>query len=384
VKIGSLKLRPLMLHPRLRKVLRWVGYVACYLLVFVMFAYISFPYDRLKHRLIASYQATQTGPFADHLEIDDLSWSWRFPGIVAEGVRLDMAAPADRPSGPAATIAASTTPAAATPLAHEVVEAEEVFVRLSPLDLLTGARSFTFSARALGGEIQGYASDSEASRSLTLELDDIDPSGVPHLAKLIGLPLRGRISGQIALELPEGRLTKADGTLELHGEDLQIGDGKAKIRDMIVLPPIEIGALNMKAEVTGGRLKLDECAATGRDVELSMTGGLRLRQQIDASLAELEIKLGFSEKYKGQNDMTKALFGQPDSKVPGLFDTVTKTLFAKLEDGTYAARLTGPLSRLSVRPLSQRPSSSKSGRTRSKSPDGAAAADEVTLPDSEL
>jgi type II secretion system protein N len=374
----------LKLHPRLRKVLRWVGYVAGYLLVFVIFAYVSFPYERLKHRLIASYQAAQTGPYADHLEIDHLSWSWRFPGIVAEGVRLDMAAPADKALGSTTTVSASTGSTPATPpLAHEVVEAEEVFVRISPLDLLTGARSVTFSARALGGEISGSASDSDASRSLAVELDDIDPGGIPHLAKLIGLPLRGRISGQIALELPEGRLARADGTLELHGEDLQIGDGKAKIKEMIVLPPIEIGQLNMKAEITAGRLKLEECSATGRDVELSMTGGLRLRQQIDSSLAELEIKLGFSDKYKQQNEMTKALFGQPDSKVPGLFDTVTKTVFAKTEDGSYTAKLTGLLSRLNVRPLSTRGSSSKAGRSRSKASDNAAA-EEVTLPDSEL
>jgi type II secretion system protein N len=382
VKIGSLKLPALNVHPRVSKVLRWTGYVAGYLVVFVLFAYVSFPYDRLKHRLIASYQAAQTGPYADHLEIDHLSWSWRFPGIVAEGVRLDMAAPAGRPSGTTTTV--STTPAAPV-LVHEVVEAEEVFVRLSPLDLLTGARSVSFSARALGGDIQGSASDSEASRSLKVELENLDPSGVPHLAKLIGLPLRGRISGQISLELPEGRITRADGALELHAEDLQIGDGKAKLKEMIVLPPIDIGTLNLKAEIGAGRLKITECVATGRDLELSVTGGMRLRQQIDSSLAELEIKLGFSDKYKAQNDMTKALFGQPDSKVPGLFDTMTKTIFAKMEDGSYGAKVTGPLSRLNPRPLSQRAANAKAARARAKSPSEAAAAeDEVTLPDSEL
>jgi type II secretion system protein N len=382
VKIGSLKLPALNVHPRVSKVLRWTGYVLAYLVVFVLFAYVSFPYDRLKHRLIASYQAAQTGPYADHLEIDHLSWSWRFPGIVAEGVRLDMAAPAERPSATTTTV--STTPAPPA-LVHEMVEAEEVFVRLSPLDLLTGARSVSFSARALGGDIQGSASDSEASRSLKVELENLDPSGVPHLAKLIGLPLRGRISGQISLELPEGRITRADGALELHAEDLQIGDGKAKLKEMIVLPPIDIGTLNLKAEVGAGRLKITECTATGRDLELSVTGGMRLRQQIDSSLAELEIKLGFSDKYKAQNEMTRALFGQPDSKVPGLFDTVTKTIFAKLEDGTYGAKVTGPLSRLNPRPLSQRAANARSARTRGKSPSEAAAAeDDITLPDSEL
>jgi type II secretion system protein N len=380
VKIGALKLRELKIHPRVRKVLRWTVYVVAYLVVFVIFAYVSFPYERLKHRLIASYQAAQTGPYADHLEVDHLSWSWRFPGIVAEGVRLDMAAPAERP-GMTTTVSTGSTP---PPLVHEIVEAEEVFVRLSPLDLLTGARSVSFSARALGGEIQGSASDSEAVRSLKVELENIDPGGVPHLAKLIGLPLRGRISGNIALELPEGRITRADGSLELHGEDLQIGDGKAKLKEMIVLPPIDIGTLNMKAEVGAGRLKITECAATGRDLELSVSGGLRLRQQIDSSLAEFEIKLGFSDKYKYQNEMTKALFGQPDSKVPGLFDTVTKTIFAKMEDGSYGAKVAGPLSRLAPRPLAVRSGTTKGSRTRSKSPAEAAAEDEVTLPDSEL
>jgi type II secretion system protein N len=367
VKIGSWKLGAPKLTPRWAKALRWLGYVALYLVVFVLFAYVSFPYERLKDRLIASYAATQSGPSPSHLSIDSLSWSWRFPGIVAEGVRLDM------PEGPDAKLASNATALVpAPPVQHDVLEADELFVRVAPLALLTGARSVSFSAKALGGELHGSASDSEAGRSLNMELEDIDPSGVPQLARLIGLPLRGRMSGQIVVDVPEGKVSKAEGTFELHGEELQIGDGKAKIKDMIALPPIEIGELKLKAEIAAGRLKITECVATGRDVEFSMTGGLRLRQRLDNSLADLEAQLNFSDKYKSQNEMTKALFGQPDSKVPGLFDSVTKTIFAKLDDGAYAARLTGPVSRLNVRPLSQR-ASSASSRARNKSAAPAAA-----------
>jgi hypothetical protein len=68
-------------------------------------------------------------------------------------------------------------------------------------------------------------------------------------------------------------------------------------------------------------------------------------------VADLELKFSFAEKYRNQSDMTKALFGRPDSKIPGLFDTATSSHLTKQEDGSYGARLAGTLARLSPRPL---------------------------------
>ena len=82
-----------------------------------------------------------------------------------------------------------------------------------------------------------------------------------------------------------------------------------------------------------------------------MTGGLRLRPRLDNSIAELELKFSFADKYKSQSDLTKAIFGQPDSKVPGLFDTATTSILSKQEDGSYGARLNGPISKIKPRPL---------------------------------
>lgn len=360
-------LKAIKLHPRLQKVLKWSAYGVGYVAALIFFAYVSFPYDRLKHHLITSYHASQTGPDKDRLEIDDLTWSWRFPGIVAEGVRLELADNKARRAA-ASTITASDEAEAAAPAAPpEVLSADEVFVRVSPLALLTGERAVSFSAEALGGSLHGTARESEAAQALTLDFENLDPSGIPQLVKVIGLPVRGQLSGRVQLELAEGKLARADGTLELEGRDLQVGDGQAKIRDMIALPPIEIGELKVKAEITAGRLKINEFAATGRDVELALSGGVRLRPKLDSSLAELELSFSFSDKYKGQNEMTRGLFGSADSSVPGLFDTVTKSLFAKSDDGGYGAKLTGPFSRLAVRPLVARAAGgAKSSRSRSR------------------
>jgi len=94
------------LSPAKLKYLRWAGYVAAYLLAFVVFAYVSFPYERLRQYVVSSYNAVSVGGDS-RLEIDSLTWSWRFPGIVAEGVRLVVTPPAlpegDKPPPPASS-----------------------------------------------------------------------------------------------------------------------------------------------------------------------------------------------------------------------------------------------------------------------------------------
>lgn len=373
-----------MKRPKLElRHLRWLAYGVAYLLTFVVFAYLSFPYDRLRQHVVAMYNAAQTGPNPDRLEIDSLSWSWRFPGILARGVRLSVPSPEPK-SATEVTVDASAEDARPPP--PPVLEASQVYVSFSPLALLTGTRAASFGAKALGGEISGWARDSAVLRRLELQLDGVNPGAVPQLAAAIGLPLSGRLSGHIALDLPENNLMKAEGSVELAAEDLVLGDGKAKIQGMIALPELHMGAFTLKAGITGGRLKLDECVAQGKDVDLALTGGLRLRKRLEGSLAELELKFSFSEKYKGQNDLTKALFGQPDSKIPGLFDTATNGLLTKQEDGSYAARLYGPFSRLKPKPLLGKRSSATDGygtatrkrtRRRSKSTDTATEDDEL-------
>jgi type II secretion system protein N len=348
------------------KHLKWVGYFLAYVIAFVVFAYVSFPYERLRQFVVSSYNSSQTTPSDNRLEIDSLTWSWRFPGIVAEGVRLVVPAP------PAADGEKQPPP--------QYLEAQEVFVSASPLALLTGARQASFGARALDGDVSGWASDSATSRRLELELDGVNPGTIPQLASTVGLPLAGSLSGHISIEIPEGNFSKAEGTVDLAAEDLVLGDGKAKIQNTIALPELHMGAFVLKAQITGGRLKIDECTAQGRDLDLALTGSLRLRPRIEQSIADLELKFSFAEKYRNQSDMTKAIFGQADSKIPGIFDTATKSHLSKQEDGSYAARLSGSLARLQPKPLGGRRAkdgASPTSRRRSRASRRGAKAEET-------
>ena len=81
------------MNPRAKKVLTWVGYGFAYLFALLVFAYLTFPYDRLKERIVTEFNARQTGPDPLHLELDELGSYW-FSGIEAEGVRLVSQPPA--------------------------------------------------------------------------------------------------------------------------------------------------------------------------------------------------------------------------------------------------------------------------------------------------
>ena len=77
----------LNLSPRLQQILRWFGYSAFYCLCLLVFAYLTFPYERLRDRIVAEFNAHQTGPKPLRLKLGDLSSYW-LSGIEAEQIEL--------------------------------------------------------------------------------------------------------------------------------------------------------------------------------------------------------------------------------------------------------------------------------------------------------
>jgi type II secretion system protein N len=158
------------------------------------------------------------------------------------------------------------------------------------------------------------------------------------------------VQGELELVLPEGKLAKAEGTVELEITGLSVGDGKAKIRDTIALPQVEAGDLKLQGDVTEGQLKLTEFAAKGDDLEFVSEGSIRLRDPAATSLLSLTARFRFTERYANKNDLTRALLGTPGSSAPGLFDLDPKNKRAKRPDGFYGYRASGTLASPSFTP----------------------------------
>jgi type II secretion system protein N len=318
------------MNPRLRQALRYAGLVAFYFFALVVFCFVTFPYERLRDRLVDEFNARQTGPDPLRLEVDELS-AYSLGGIEAEGVRLISAA----------------KPASGDPAAEQakpsVLAVDSAHARLSLFGLLTGSLDLSFGADAFGGEVSGTTAESGGTRSLDLTLEDLSLAEAPLLADAIGLPLGGTVQGTLELVMPEGKLSKADGNVSLDIVGLSAGDGKAKLRDTIAMPKVEAGDLKLVGDVSEGQLKLSDFSAKGPDLELVAEGSMRLRDPLPTSLLSLTARFRFLERYTNKNDLTRALFGAPGSSGSGLFDMDPKNKRAKRPDGFYGYRVSGTL-----------------------------------------
>jgi len=321
--------------PRAKKLMKAVLYPTFYFGTLTLFLLWSFPYDRLKDRLVAEFNARQPAGAGTRLEIEKMSGYW-LSGVEAQGVKLHSPPSAPDEEGKVKD--------------GRVVVVDDIHLRVSIFRLLVGTLNVAFGGEAFGGSLSGHTSDADGARSFALELDGVSVGELPLLREVVGLPIEGKLSGSIDLRMPEAKLSKAEGKIDLKIVELALGDGKAKIRDTIALPRMEAGELVLQAEATEGRLKVDKLSASGSDLELAADGSVRLREPLDTSLAELSLRFKFADKFKTKNDTTKALFGEPGSSLPGLFDLDPKNQRAKRPDGFYAFRLTGPLSKLDTQP----------------------------------
>lgn len=320
---------------RLRKWLPWVGYPLFYLVVFGLCVRCTFPYDRVKDRLVAEFEASQKQP-GKRLEIDELGGHWLF-GVEAKGVRLITDPPA-------------VSGSEEQPAKPKVMALDTLQVSVGLLRRLFGTWSVAYSAELGEGEISGTFFQNAQRAEIEAKSEDVSVAGLSVLEDLVELPLSGVLSGSVRLILPEGKMSQAEGELELAITELAVGDGKAKIRNAIALPKLQAGDLVLQAEAMEGRLNVKELSAKGPDFELQSDGNLRLREPFDGSIADLNLGFRFSEGYMTKNDLTKGLFGEPGSKVPGLFDMDPKIRRAKADDGFYRWKIAGPIARLNFRP----------------------------------
>lgn len=326
------------MNPRLRRALVIAGYAAFYLFALFVFAYVTFPYERLRDRIVQEFNQRQTGPDALRLELDELDSYW-LSGVEAEGIRLiSPAKPITNEDG---------TPALGKP---SVMTIDSAHARVGIFGLLFGSMNLSFGADAFGGTLSGATSESDGAREIEVELDELSLAEAPLLAAAVGLPIAGTLKGRLEFVLPEGKLAKGDGTVSLTGSELSVGDGKAKIRETIALPKIEAGELTLEGQATAGQLKIETLSAKGRDLELQSEGSVRLRDPFQSSLLTLTARFRFTEAYTTKNEMTRALFGAPGSSMPGLFDLDPKNKRAKRSDGFYGWRVAGQLGQPSFTP----------------------------------
>ncbi|WP_437296921.1 type II secretion system protein GspN [Sorangium sp. So ce426] len=333
---------------RLVKIAKWAVYPLFYLFCLGLFGYLTFPYDRLKDRLIAEFDRTQQkrGPNqAQRLEIDELDSYW-FTGVEMKGVRLILPpgelGASSRPSGAAAF--ASGDAAKDSAPKPSVIEIDEAHARVKILPLLIGRTRISFWASVFGGEIEGVVPWGRSSGDVHVEVSDVELAKVGPLGDILGLPIAGTLSANLDLSAPDGKFNKANGALEVSAKEVSVGDGKTKIQGLIALPEAKLGELLLSAEAKDGVLKVTKMSANGQDLELDGDGKVTMREPWNNSTADLYVRFKFTDAYRSKSDLTKSLLGAPGSSMPGLIEMQQpKMKRSKRADGFYGWHVHGPL-----------------------------------------
>jgi type II secretion system protein N len=334
------------------KAKRWLGYLgypAGYFAMLGLFARCTFPYDRVRDRVVSEFNANQASS-GMRLEIAEMHGYW-FSGIKAEGVKLTRTATQEAGSS-----------LSADEQKPKVTTIDELYGSVSLLRLPFGKVSGSFGATIQSGEIEGSFASSETEQSLAVTFQKVGVGDIPILSDLAGLPLKGTVDGKIEVVLPEKNPGKAEGKIELNLTGLSAGDGKAKVLKVIALPELKVGSVKLLATITEGRVKLDTVSAKGPDFEMVMDGSIRLREPLPNSMLDLGMRFSFMDAYKNKNDITKGLFGS--AGVPGLFEMDEKVRRSKREDGFYGWRVVGTMDKPLFEPSPNATAGGTRGSTR--------------------
>jgi type II secretion system protein N len=274
-------------------------YAGFFVAAFILCAYLTFPYDRLRDFLVAKIEDAGKGR-ADtmHLRVGELEPSF-MTGVVLRDVELSRQTEADG--------------------APSVLHFDEVRARVSAWSLITGSPKVSLNALVGEGELSATYEQETEGQHVEAELDALDV-GKLGLGTFLGVPLKGRASGTVDMALTEDPM-KSTGTLDLTIAGLRIGDGKAKLSlpgmgSGMTLEEIDAGALALAIKTQNGAAELTRFQTDGKDLKINGEGSVRLANPLRRSRPDIVLGLKLSDAYKNKSDRNKALFEilsmQPD------------------------------------------------------------------------
>ena len=272
-------------------VLSFAGYAGFFVFCFVISAYLTFPYERVRDLLVAKVAASSSPP--PKLSVGDIS-PHRFTGLTLHAVTLqrDSAAPGQAPTTTTITL-------------------DELSVRAKPFAFLFGGTGVAFEAKAGQGEIGGsYDAKKDGPSHTEVQLDHID------LVKLgvtgpSSLPITGTATGHVDITL-SNQAAETQGEIDLHIDGLHLGDAKSDLKlpipgfGQLSLDPIDAGKLELKIAIKEGVATIEKLEANGKDVELSGSGSVRLvPAQLAQSRADLTLAVKFDKRYAERSERMK-------------------------------------------------------------------------------
>jgi type II secretion system protein N len=314
------------------KLLVIAGYNTFFWVCFWMFAYWTFPYDRVAVYL--TDKVAQSG-LGYTMEVGELSPYW-FTGVELEDVKLKRTTEGELPAPP--------TPGKPADDGFHIKEAR---ARVGIFALIFGNTSLNFDAELEQGDIEGAYEESGEEKHVEAELSKVDVGKLGLLESVISLPIKGTVGGDFDLTLGKDP-TKSTGTAKLRIEGLTIGDGTAKLKvgsmGGLTIDPVEAGTVTVELDVKEGVGTVKKLSNDGKDLELEGSGEVRLSDPLSRSRVDMLLRLKITENYRNKTPRAKTLMSLLDGV------SVSQVRAAKTADGSFQYRLAGTLSGLRAVP----------------------------------
>jgi type II secretion system protein N len=319
---------------------RWLGYPAFFGAAFWLCLYATFPNDALRDRIAAEARQrlgteVQIGSVRlagiSGVTLRDVSW-------VADDAAASAAPAAAAPAGEnekaedekAEGEAAPADAKPATPAHDGRVVLDKVTAKAKLFSLLAGNQAFTLDIDAWGGNLSGVYEAGEENLTVRAKLTGVDLARSP-LRALAGVDLAGKLS-DVDLEITADGddLTKANGSVTLKGEELQLQGGEVQGFE---LPAMALGTLDGAITVNNGKATFEKFELKGQDLQAEIDGYVRLSSRLKFSTLSGKLRLKPSDAWWNKNEMLKGMAnlalpeGKDGWRTVGLYGQLAKPNF---------------------------------------------------------
>jgi len=262
------------LDARARRVLRWIGWPVLALMAFVISLQLTFPYDRVKDKLVEALSARYD------VSIRDVERGWLPGKMILESVTL---------------IPRTNKPGDKEGTMHFDRIAVDVDLLGS---LLSWGLDADFDVDVGGGTLTGSVGASKDELSVSMRGRNVAAGAMPGLADTVGLPMTGKVDTDVDLDLPKNDWRQATGKLRLTcGNGCTVGDGLSKLKfklrpgtrqsafadEGVTIDKIFIDKLVGQVDIGKGRMTLSTLDIKSKDLEAMIELQVQLGKEMSAS-----------------------------------------------------------------------------------------------------
>lgn len=311
---------------------RVVGYPLFFMFWFVLFVYVTFPYDRVKELIIAQVEAPRQTPSGSlqpsnmQVSIDELGPTI-LPGVRARGVALTLlpTKAGERPS---------------------TVRMSEVTAHVGILSLLASNLNADVDIDGMGGTTRAHIESAMSGRraglrEFRMKMDNVRLAELPPIAAMVGLPVTGSLDADVTFHVPDGRLEQSSGSVQLSVEDLRVGDGHAQYQippmGGVTIEQIRAGNLAGQIAIRDGVATIERMSTRSNEFSFAMDGRVELRPNLGDSAFNAGVRFQLTDAYRRKSEQA--------GRIMMVMDMVPDLQSARRADGMIGFRCNGTFDR---------------------------------------